>query len=127
MLIAVYGSLRKGLHNHLIIENATYLGKFDSLPEYSMYDLGSYPGLIKNGNTSIVLEVYRINQKMLVDVDRLEGYNPSNTGRSHYLRDTIDTPYGEAYIYIFPHKVGGYNQVIDGDWEDYLKEKSYNK
>ena len=126
MLIAVYGSLRKGFYNHSIIEDSVYLGRFDSLPEYNMYDLGSYPGLTKNGETSIVLEVYRVDQKILSNVDRLEGYNILNEDRSHYIRNIIDTPYGNAYIYIYAHSVTGYPQVIEGDWEECSKEKKYN-
>jgi gamma-glutamylcyclotransferase (GGCT)/AIG2-like uncharacterized protein YtfP len=123
MLIAVYGSLRKGLYNHVLIEKSTYVGKFDTLPEYNLYDLGSYPALTKDGNTSIVVEVYRVNEKTLVDVDRLEGYRKDNLGSCHYVREKIDTPFGEAYIYVFPHSVSGYVKVTSGDWEDHINEK----
>ena len=59
-LLFVYGSLLSGLHNHSLLDNeeATLLGEATTPPEFSLLDLGSYPGLSLDGTTSVKGEVY---------------------------------------------------------------------
>jgi len=124
-LIAVYGSLRKGLGNHRLIANAKMIGRFDSEPIYNLWDLGAFPGLKEGGSTSVVMEVYEVNDALLSRVDRLEGYDPYSEPH-FYNRVTIDTPFGEAYTYLYvPEKQSnlGLGLVEGGDWTEYKSLK----
>ena len=116
-IIAVYGSLRKGLGNHRIIESDTteYLGEFESEPIYSMYSLGGFPGLHENGNTSIKLEVYSVDDITARRVDQLEGYSPDRPA-TFYDKKTIETPWGTGSIYIY----------MGNPSEDQLVESGYH-
>jgi gamma-glutamylcyclotransferase (GGCT)/AIG2-like uncharacterized protein YtfP len=127
MLIAVYGSLRKGCHNHNLLEKkeVTYMGRFDTLPIYTLKSLTHYPALIEKGTTSIVMEVYKVDKVTSESVNRLEGYLGTNNSNNLYNKETILTPYGEASVFLFANAKRIENHPIceGGDWKDYLSTR----
>jgi gamma-glutamylcyclotransferase (GGCT)/AIG2-like uncharacterized protein YtfP len=120
MLIAVYGTLRKNMPNHGKIINSKYKGSFDTLPIYTMYALGHYPGL-KKGHTSILMEVYDVTPDELSQVNALEGYNPHSNTNTFYDRILIRTPWGMAYTYMYIPSVHDYEEVESGDWKEHYE------
>lgn len=120
ILIAVYGSLRKEFGNHRLIDKAEYKGMFSTDPVYSLYSLGGYPGLKENGNTSVVMEVYAVNENEAHNVDMLEGYTP---GEKPYFYDKIpiETPWGEASVYTYVGHISEDRLVKSGDWFTFRK------
>lgn len=97
--VFVYGSLKKGLGNHdWHLGNADYLGKAETLPQYSLFSLGAYPGVITNGKTSIQGELYAVTADELEGLDRLEGHP------AYYKREVIDTSDGAAWMYLLPYQ-----------------------
>ena len=48
-LIFVYGTLRWSESRNSVLSDSEYLGLFQSCPEYTMVDLGSFPGIFKQG------------------------------------------------------------------------------
>jgi len=115
-LIAVYGSLLSDLHNNIILKNSKCLGTFKTEPIFSLYSLGGFPGLKENGNTSVTMEVYEVDEITAARVDRLEGYTP-NQKATFYDKIPIDTPYGEASVYIYVDKLPEERLVKSGDWK----------
>lgn len=122
ILISVYGSLRKGLGNHRLLENAKYLGDFQSEPVFSLYSLGGYPGLKTEGTTSVTMEVYEVTPIEANRIDQLEGYTPGREA-TFYDKIPIDTPYGEASVYTYVDKIPESRLVESGDWKQYLGER----
>lgn len=120
--IAVYGSLREGLHNHYLIEDSKFLGAFNSEPIFNLYTLGGFPGLKTEGNTSVVMEVYEVDDKTASRVDQLEGYNPNRKDNTFYDKIQIDTPFGEAGLYIYVDYISEDRLVKSGDWKEYYGE-----
>jgi len=118
-LIAVYGSLLSSLHNNYILEDSKLLGSFKSKPEFSLYGLGGYPGLKTDGNTSVLMEVYEVNDKVAQRVDNLEGYS-SNRPATFYDKIPIKTPFGEASVYIYVNDIPEERLVESGNWKDYV-------
>lgn len=120
ILIAVYGSLRKEFGNHGLIKDAEYKGMFSTDPVYSLYSLGGYPGLKENGNTSVVMEVYAVNEAEAHNVDMLEGYTP---GEPAYFYDKVnlETPWGNAGLYIYVGTPSQNKLVKSGDWFTFKK------
>jgi len=115
-LIAVYGTLRQGCGNFRYhLADADFQGSFNSEPVYSMFNLGGFPGLKNNGNTSIFLEVYLVNDEEAEHVDNLEGYE---AGREPHFYDkqSIETPWGTAGIYIYVRDTTDRDLVESGDW-----------
>lgn len=114
--VAVYGSLRKGLVNHRVVAEATYLGTFETAPKYTLYSVGdAFPGLKQYGNTSVKMEVYEVNKQQLGRLDILEGYAEGRQG-NHYERFELNTPYGKAYCYEYNNFPSGLAVVDSGDW-----------
>jgi gamma-glutamylcyclotransferase (GGCT)/AIG2-like uncharacterized protein YtfP len=122
-LIAVYGSLRKGQGNHHhFLRDAEFKGEFSSDPVYNLYHLGGFPGLKENGNTSVKMEVYAVNDKEAKLVDSLEGYVE---GRAPHFYDkkSIETPWGKASVYVYVREVGDDRLIESGDWFNKLEQK----
>ena len=126
-LVAVYGSLRKKQSNYEYhLSNSTYKGTFTTEPEYTMHSLSYYPALKLNGNTSIVMEVYEVDEETLKNLNRLEGYCPGEKS-TFYDRIEIDTPWGKAFTYIYVNELSKESIVESGDWVGFKnKEKSWS-
>lgn len=124
ILIAVYGSLLEGLHNHRLISDAHYVGDFTTDGFFTMYDLGSFPAITSTGNSTIEMSVYAVNEKEAKDVDRLEGYEGENSNNNFYEKGTIVTPFGTAfYYYMKGSKLQDSEVVESGDWKDHYTTK----
>jgi len=122
MLLAVYGSLRKGLRNHFYLSKSEFVGQYDTDHSYSLIDLGSFPGLLKEGGTSVRMEVYKIDKETLKNIDRLEGYTGKKYNSNLYDRETIKTPFGDAYTYFYNNDSSDAMRLVtSGDWTDYHK------
>lgn len=121
--IAVYGTLCRGFAgNQKYLKDSEFLGSFDSKPEYTMYDLKHYPGIVKNGETSIRMEVYEIKNSMIQVFDKLEGYlGDNNVSKNIFERSKILTPFGVAHIYLY-NNLKGYvkppKEILSGDWKN---------
>jgi gamma-glutamylcyclotransferase (GGCT)/AIG2-like uncharacterized protein YtfP len=115
-LIAVYGSLRKEMGNDDLLSTSEYLGDFETKPEFSLYSLGFYPGLKTGGKTSVTMEVYEVDEKTAERVDRLERYTPGGNN-TFYDKIPIETPYGEASVYIYVNDIPKEKLVESGDWK----------
>jgi gamma-glutamylaminecyclotransferase len=120
MLIAVYGTLRKGFWNHSLIEKSRFIGAAKTEPDWTMLITGGeFPVLIP-GKTSITIEVYDISRETMNYVDALEGYPV------WYNRKLIKTPYGDAWIYFMKEYPYSKTTVLSGDYQDYFNEISYH-
>ena len=123
-LVAVYGSLMEGLHNHRYLEDSKLKGSFLTEPSYTLVDLGSFPGLYEDGTTSISMEIYEVDEHTLADIDNLEGYVEHDEELSMYNRKTMSTPFGEAFGYIYNSPIGKKEPIISGDWREHLTFKT---
>lgn len=108
-LVFVYGSLRKGEHNHWYLEGSQFIGEFSTQPCFAMYDLGTYPGIVE-GDFSVRGEVYQVDDDMLHHLDELEEVP------IEYCRETIETPFGNAWVYIYQDVANLKELISSGDW-----------
>lgn len=122
-LVAVYGSLRKNMGNHGLLENAEYLGEFTTEPIYNLHSLGGFPGLKKGGNTAVVMEVYEVDEPTARRVDALEGYDPNSNDNTFYDKEMIETPYGEAGVYFYVRDLRPESIVESGDWRQFREQR----
>lgn len=107
MKVFVYGTLKRGFGNNLLLSDAKYLGE-DSLEGYDMLDLGWYPA-IKRGTGTVHGEVYEISPHILKRLDSLEG-TPS-----YYARTTAITKgKHEVHVYVMNGAVD--EQLPSGVW-----------
>lgn len=109
-LVFVYGTLRQGESNHELLIGSELLGLFETEPQFSLSNLGDYPGL-GDGHDRIVGEVYRINDHTLRQLDILEDEGVE------YRRETIETSFGLAWYYIYQGQYPG-KLIKSGNWID---------
>jgi gamma-glutamylcyclotransferase (GGCT)/AIG2-like uncharacterized protein YtfP len=122
----VYGTLRKKDIRSSFLENSKYLGEFVTQPKYSLYNLGSFPAITKDGDTAIIGEVYEIaDADTLRQIDLIEGHP------NFYTRLPIDLDFAqskeivnnfsqtdidcEAY-FLLSRDMNNYEKIITGDW-----------
>ena len=108
--VFVYGTLRRGQRNHALLGSGRLLGPFITRPLYTMLDLGAYPAVVPGGSTAVTGEVYAVDAQILASLDRLEGYPRL------YTREILETPYGNAWLYIYLGSPAGRRSIGAGDW-----------
>ena len=119
-LVAVYGTLRKGMGNHCLLSRAEFLGSQRTDPIWEMYASGC-PVIVK-GKSSILIEVYKVSKNNLNSLDRLEGYP------DFYNRKIVKTNWGDAWIY-FMEKLSlwpNMHKVEHGDYVKFRMGKMYD-
>jgi gamma-glutamylaminecyclotransferase len=122
--VFVYGSLLSGMGNHHIVEKSKCLGITRSPKGFSMLDLGSFPGVVEGEVGDVIGEVYEVDDITFARLDRLEGYNPFNPTHGLYNRRSINTEFGEAFIYVYNNHYGrGISPVENGDWRTHYQTK----
>jgi gamma-glutamylcyclotransferase (GGCT)/AIG2-like uncharacterized protein YtfP len=118
-LVAVYGSLRKGLGNHPILGTSRLVGVTKTPPEWEMFSLGGFPG-VRKGKTPIVVEVYQVTEENVADrLDSLEGYRGPDSEYNFYGKSSIHTDLGEAEMYTLLQGYEEHPTVEGGDWKKY--------
>ena len=98
--VAVYGSLRKGFGNHVLLEHVEShkKGKTVDVP-FTMYHLGGFPAIVQDADGgAVVVEVYDVDDATFARLDRLEGY-PSFYDRMEVDVDLEDGSTDTAWIY----------------------------
>ncbi len=121
-LFAVYGTLKKGYGNHVVIESLSteYLGTFVTPEKYTLFD-GGFPIVERGGDTGIHCELYRVSNPATIEgVFGLEGCSSQRQGdpNNWYDFDSMQTPHGEAFIFVMGKGQSGRSQVVDsGNWQ----------
>ena len=108
----VYGTLREGHMRNSVLSNSEFIGKVKTKKKYTLIDLSAFPGLLKDGNTKVTGELYKVDSDTLKICDQIEGHP------NFYFRDFVDLANGlEAYAYFLPAKEYDYRPVVkSGDW-----------
>ncbi|MEQ6918207.1 gamma-glutamylcyclotransferase family protein [Halomonas aquatica] len=114
-LVAVYGTLKRGLRNHHWLEGADFLGE-DCLTSATLYDLGPYPAAKPEPSRGIDVEVFRVDARLLTGLDRLEDYRVRKPKDGDYDRLITTTTFGPAWLYLYNRQVAGYPVIREGSW-----------
>ena len=68
----IYGSLKRGRDAAFRMSGATFLRVATTLPEWTLLNLGRYPGLVP-GSDSVEGELYHVPDDLLARLDDYEG------------------------------------------------------
>lgn len=109
MIVAVYGSLKKGFYNHRALgADARFLGK-DKVRGV-MYSNGSYPKLYKplvigtDGADMFRDELIRDHELEVYSIENhMHDYIHGMEIGAGYIEEDIKTEFGKAKIYYMPH------------------------
>ena len=117
-IVAVYGSLRKGLGNHRLLSTSESLGTHVVNIPFKMVSLGGFPALVPQDDShEITVELYTSDDPdVYSSLDMLEGYP------SFYNRKKIAVDGKPAWVYfIESHEyVRGRDVVESGDWSNFV-------
>lgn len=111
ILIATYGSLRKGFHNHIAVESGTFKGngKFKGIMQIrSNYPYMFHKNEIETNTeeTEHEIEIYEIDKEKYESINKME----LNAG---YKEETISTEFGQAVIWITVPRIFNSKLPID--------------
>lgn len=100
--VFVYGTLKRGYGNNVLLRGSTYIGPSVTVPRYRMLE-PSFPVILPDENgKQLAGEVYHVDDTTLASLDRLEGVRPDGSGM--YTREVIDVIEQDqpvqAYIYV---------------------------
>lgn len=129
-LIAIYGNMREnGKDHHLLPKSVELEGFFYSEPIYKIAEKHGDAALFEKGKTSVLFEVYSVNQKDLEDLDGQHGYldeyskDEATKDYNFYNRNEIDTPFGKGFVYFYnDESLKKSESFIGGDWIESLKK-----
>lgn len=115
--VFVYGSLRRGMHNHGVMGNSELLTEAH-LSGFEMYQVSSFPAIVA-GEGIVKGEVYLVDGATLARLDRLEGHPQM------YRRSMVTVQAGDAlcqvWVYVWQRPVSGLVQVPGGDWVEFFE------
>jgi gamma-glutamylcyclotransferase (GGCT)/AIG2-like uncharacterized protein YtfP len=120
ILFFTYGTLKQnyGNYNAILKDKSEFLGTFSTEPNYTMYD-GGFPIVEREGNTSIIGELHKTSDPQTIDrVFSLEGcHREQNHPNSWYTYDIIETPYGQAIMFVMDKGTSKRNKIVEtGNW-----------
>ena len=99
--IFVYGTLMRGDCRSSALQGQRFAGEARTLPQYRMYDVGSYPALVETPRgVCIEGEVWEVTPACLARLDAVEGV-PEGLYERRLIRlqGRFDGLHVEAYLY----------------------------
>lgn len=134
MYVFVYGTLRKGDSRFGVLDGCECIHGVAFIDGFDMLNLGGFPGIVP-GNGRIVGEIYEVDEEVLGQLDRIEGYREDDPKNSLYIRQKVDAFYEDGgsiprsgpkceddirtYVYNERPGRGDRREVIEsGDWFD---------
>ena len=115
IVVAVYGTLKRGQSNHHFLGDQQCLGRC-LMKDITLYDLGPYPAAKLGPSEGVEVEVYAVNETVFGKLDWLEDYDAEAPARGLYDRVRVETPFGEAWVYIYNEDVAGCRVIRAGGW-----------
>lgn len=76
-LVFVYGTLKRGCTNHCFLHDQKFVGHARTVPGYTLYDLGGFPGITPEAADAngVSGEVWSVGPDALLRLDAFEGVN----------------------------------------------------
>jgi gamma-glutamylaminecyclotransferase len=104
--IFVYGTLKRGGSNHRFLDGQQYLGNAQTIPGFTLYSVGDYPGMVRSAQdrAGVIGELWAIDQDCLEKLDRLEGLDEGLYERVEVgLSPNAVADRAQTYLYLRPH------------------------
>jgi gamma-glutamylaminecyclotransferase len=93
----VYGTLKRGGSNHARLAGQKFIAEAHTMPGYTLYSLGDYPGMIFQpaDRHGVSGEIWEVDAETLAELDEFEG-----VPEGLYHRDTVPLlpPHAKAAV-----------------------------
>lgn len=130
-LIFVYGTLKRNNALHSALENCMFLGEGITLePTFRLFCNGCYPHAINTGEGGYRIsgELYSVPDKVVAELDLIEGHPTSYTRRDvEFMREDGNFVWGQMYVYNNKGACKHYTEVKSGYWTPKNSEISTEK
>ena len=115
--VAVYGTLKKGFSNHILLADSPLVDEGWILG-LSLYDLGPFPAAKRSHSPQpVFVEVYAVTAATLRRLDELEDYYPDSPQTSLYVRKRMQVEGSSScWVYIYNRSVAHHPLIEDGIW-----------
>jgi gamma-glutamylcyclotransferase (GGCT)/AIG2-like uncharacterized protein YtfP len=117
--VFVYGTLRRGGRNDIARFKPEPFHVAEAVIAGTLYDLGTYPGLVLGGKRRVLGEIYRIEPEVEAALDVLEEVADDDSGEyiKRHIAVVAGTRQFECLVYeIHPTRIGGRSVIASGDW-----------
>jgi gamma-glutamylaminecyclotransferase len=112
-LLFVYGTLKRGFHNHKRLSSARFVESLQTIAGYQLYNYNGAPIMIFSGGESRVTgELYEVTRSVLEKIDEREGHPTMYRRETIIVRDSR-----EAQAYIWRGDLQGAKRITSGAWE----------
>ncbi len=102
--IFVYGTLKRGGSNHGWLRGQRFIAKARTQPQFRLFDLGGYPGLVVDAQNGLAVEgeVWEVDEAALARLDELEDIDGGEYARQPLpLQAPFDAAVIEGYVYLW--------------------------
>jgi gamma-glutamylaminecyclotransferase len=105
-ILFLYGTLKHGQRSHHLVTGQRYVGEAITEPRYRLYDLGPYPGMVRDEANGLAVtgELWEVDDACLTALDEFEGA-PDLYTRERIAVQGVAGPV-EAYLYNRPPPPG---------------------
>lgn len=116
--VAVYGTLKKGFHNHYLLENSKFLTKAKSIPKIPMIQGWGFPYAFEKFGIghNIQVEIYDVDSECLKSLDLLEGVSSGHYYRKEILFENEKDETFKAFMYFSCDKKGFIGYELIANW-----------
>jgi gamma-glutamylcyclotransferase (GGCT)/AIG2-like uncharacterized protein YtfP len=127
-LVGIYDDYRKDGSLNVMLNkiNCKLTGSYSTEPIYNMYNIDEDDNCVveTNGNNSIKIEVWEIDEITLDKIERSYNYYPSlEEYPQDYMKQEVLSPFGKIIIYFTNVEQSKENLIVNGDWVEYLNYK----
>lgn len=109
--VFVYGTLRNKASNAQRMSSARYL--FSATANGELYQVQWYPGIVLNGSTEVLGEVYEVDEKILSELDTYEGSEYRRV--TSLVTDANDIKH-EVWVYEYLEDTKNLQRIPSGNW-----------
>ncbi len=113
-LLFVYGTLKRGCSNHPFLAGHTFVGPARTAPGYRLYDLGEYPGMVRDSadQVGVTGEVWSVASAGVAELDLFEGVD-----QGLYRRERVNlrTPFADELVETYFYALSAEGRPTLGD------------
>lgn len=113
-LLFVYGTLMRGGERHAALASQRFLREAVTRPQYLLYDLGAYPGLVQADQEGRAVhgELYEVERGLIPRLDEMEG------APTEYRLEGVELEgeSGPVFAYLYQLPTAALKLVEGGRW-----------